>query len=1490
MSAKYRSPSFLLPNELNTSANPLNTDGDPATGTGINSLYSMNFDGTNNIDCGNISALNGATQATWSCWYRKTANASPYFMGTWGDVANTKQFIAYQYNTGMAVYMGKNTSGSNASHTMFQNLSFGINVNTWYHMAFVFDASESSNADKLKFYLNGTPITNTVAGGALTSLNSVTSSFDIGGPTTLQKFTGNLDEVAIFNRALDSTERAALYDGTGSNIRPSNLMATNLNPVAYYPLGEQAQNSGYPSATGNEWQFPNGVLQDYVMDFNIAEQSVDIANDFHNYTEMSVSVWVNFNNFSGYQYVFSAGDASAGVAGSVFAIAAITSTGEIYSWDGLNLNNTGISVILNTWNNVLVTQTGTTRTVFINGQQAGNSFTTSALNLSQGTAFIGKYLAAGFSANAKISNVAIWNSDQSTNIADIYNNGSPQTSYTVSPQNWWKLNADSVYNLGIGLDGFDGTNNTGGGGGGGGSQYLSGSFYVGDGGKGGSGVVVLKYPTILNLTFSNGLIKSDVISGNNTITSIKSGTGTVTFGNAGTISDYLVIAGGGGGGGALSQTRGEAGGGGGGGGGLLTGTSLSVSAQSYNITIGEGGAGGLKTTGNTIGNQGENGQDSIFSTFTAVGGGGGGAGQVGANALSAGKNGGSGGGPGGSSGALTSAGGTGSQGSNGGGASAYRAGGGGGGYSLAGTTATSNSVPGDGGNGYLSTLTNTYYSGGGGGGVWYISGSIPSGGSAGSGSTGTGGTVSQQGNITPEGPNFSNWWKIPSALPITTTPNYTTALDFNGTSNKITSISNSGFTSNAARTFSAWIKTTDTGNYVTVIQTGPDSTNNNFELGTFGGFLHFSSWATYNFTGNVTISDGNWHFVCITFDGSVINGYVDGNSAGPNLTNASASLATTDTPYYIGGSATGNSAKYFDGSISNVAVYNSALTSSQVSTLFNFGTPETAISFSPISWWKLDNLTTGIQDSGSASNNGTNSNPGATQVTSDVLDVQPVNGVSTTLPSTALQQSDLQFDSPYSNYSLFFDGTIYIDCSNSSILNIFNNISISAWVKASTFANYDLIIGRSTNNDYDLGISGGGGSGVLRFHSGNGTTQEYVDSAGFSLALNQWYHVAIVRTVTPNQVTFFVNGQQLNTAALSLTPTGSTDITRIGSRSGTFGFNGKIDETALWSTALTSAQILEIYNNGRPKDLTTFSGTAPISWWRLGENAYFVNNNITLPNSVSGTPNGVSSGTATSMLSADAPGTYANGIGTNLDIIDRVGEAALSTSNSQSYNMIPSDISPYVPKYVGTTIANAAFMTFDGNDEYFNTGSSTIGQLQVMSVSAWFKETQNAVANTALVANNGSTDKGWIIWIDGTNMRWQVADGSNTSWNNTIVGSFRTYAPLGNWNHVCCTFDGVDSKIYINGILRETWTATPTPYVVDYSGNVGNLTIGRRSYANSGFFRGQIDEVALFNYALTADQVKFDIYEPTKSGTGLTANLDNNPNLTAPVAWYRMGD
>lgn len=207
------------------------------------------------------------------------------------------------------------------------------------------------------------------------------------------------------------------------------------------------------------------------------------------------------------------------------------------------------------------------------------------------------------------------------------------------------------------------------------------------------------------------------------------------------------------------------------------------------------------------------------------------------------------------------------------------------------------------------------------------------------------------------------------------------------------------------------------------------------------------------------------------------------------------------------------------------------------------------------------------------------------------------------------------------------------------------------------------------------------------------------------------------------------------------------------------------------------------------------------------------------------------------------------------------------------------------PPFEYTAIANNYSMTFDGTN-YIDTGISTEAQLQTISVSAWFKETQIALANTVIVANNGSTNKGWAIWIDNNVMRWQVADGSNTSWNDTVVLAFRTYAPLNQWNHVCCTFDGSNSYIYINGQLRETWAVTPTPYTVDYSGNVGNLTIGRRSFSSSGFYNGSLDEVAFWNTDLSEDTIE-KIYNTTNDNPGKVANLTETPE-GAPIAWYRF--
>ena len=205
--------------------------------------------------------------------------------------------------------------------------------------------------------------------------------------------------------------------------------------------------------------------------------------------------------------------------------------------------------------------------------------------------------------------------------------------------------------------------------------------------------------------------------------------------------------------------------------------------------------------------------------------------------------------------------------------------------------------------------------------------------------------------------------------------------------------------------------------------------------------MAYGSVNGHAFSGSDLLVSGSWSHIAATYNNStgLVTAYINGEQQGTSTHTGTTTPSNVNA--WIGNIANDPNVP-FNGELSNIAVYNTELSSSNIATLYNSGTPQNTIFGSPVGWWKLDNLTTGIQDSSGNGNNGTNN--GAAQVTSDVLTTQPVNGVSTTLPSTALQQSDLQFDSPYSNYSLSFDGAgDYIDCSSISSIPSATELTIS---------------------------------------------------------------------------------------------------------------------------------------------------------------------------------------------------------------------------------------------------------------------------------------------------------------------------------------------------------------------------------------------------------------------------------------------------------------
>ena len=200
-----------------------------------------------------------------------------------------------------------------------------------------------------------------------------------------------------------------------------------------------------------------------------------------------------------------------------------------------------------------------------------------------------------------------------------------------------------------------------------------------------------------------------------------------------------------------------------------------------------------------------------------------------------------------------------------------------------------------------------------------------------------------------------------------------------------------------------------------------------------------------------------------------------------------------------------------------------------------------------------------------------------------------------------------------------------------------------------------------------------------------------------------------------------------------------------------------------------------------------------------------------------------------------------------------------------------------------TTIAsidNDYAMSFNGTDQYVSFPNLTLSSNEY-SISLWMYSDQGTNVGYFLTDGNtaGGSTVGFKIDNNGTNIgRLEYWDGSS----NRIFGTISSPA---SWNHVAFVANVSSNTItsYINGSVDVTATGVTVQTMY-------NL-IGAYTPTGGNKFVGKLDEVAIFNTALTADQIQFDLYKPSLPlGSGKTADIAGNTNLPTPVAWYRMGD
>ena len=197
-------------------------------------------------------------------------------------------------------------------------------------------------------------------------------------------------------------------------------------------------------------------------------------------------------------------------------------------------------------------------------------------------------------------------------------------------------------------------------------------------------------------------------------------------------------------------------------------------------------------------------------------------------------------------------------------------------------------------------------------------------------------------------------------------------------------------------------------------------------------------------------------------------------------------------------------------------------------------------------------------------------------------------------------------------YSMEFDGTSdYILAPTLTGLGMgtTDKISVSLWLKTNTAkvtpvafntGGWPLTSGvciyfNSTDNDIYSRVN-----------------NTIVSTSGTNYRDNNWHHVVICYngSLGSDQIELFVNGQSAATNTKTGNISGTTFGTFIGSNTdlstGTFyGFEGRLDEVAIWNDKLSQSTIEAIYNTtnnnpGKVADLLETPEGAPVAWYRMG--------------------------------------------------------------------------------------------------------------------------------------------------------------------------------------------------------------------------------------------------------------------------------------------------
>lgn len=220
---------------------------------------SLHFDDSNDrITLG--TAINGVIDPintiTVEAWVYNTSfnNAFGYNLGSIIGNYNTfnvdMQFMLRRDGTAYQFWVN-DSNGTNYKVVSVPNLAV---LNQWQHVAGVWNGSD------LKLYFNGVLVGTTTGVTGASFKSQLNNPIHIGTNLSNEKFTGNIDEIRIWSRALTVAEIL--------NNMNCELGATQTGLVAYYKFNQgfgNGNNTGFTSLTDASGNNYNGALNNFAL-------------------------------------------------------------------------------------------------------------------------------------------------------------------------------------------------------------------------------------------------------------------------------------------------------------------------------------------------------------------------------------------------------------------------------------------------------------------------------------------------------------------------------------------------------------------------------------------------------------------------------------------------------------------------------------------------------------------------------------------------------------------------------------------------------------------------------------------------------------------------------------------------------------------------------------------------------------------------------------------------------------------------------------------------------------------------------------------------------------------------------------------------------------------------------------------------------------------------------------------------------------------------